>query len=331
MNILYTCDNDYVWLMGISTISLFENNRHMADLVVYLLGENISTENKKCIQYIANYYKRKINVIDVPKLNIPEKLILGRWPLSAFTRLYAGELLPADVKEVLYLDCDTIIRGIIDENDFKVDDSHTFYGVKECIGARYKRNIGLKKDSIYINAGVIYLNLDNLRKKDVSNRLNRFMEKYADFANYADQDVLNGTFNGEIGLIPLKYDVMTIEATYSHSDIMKLRRPTNFYSDEELKKAVDNPSIIHYTTNMHIIRPWFSNSNHPFCQYFRKYMDMSPWKDRGMSEKNFGSFEDKVITVIGKLPKGMALRGLGFLHSVLRPNYFYIWGKLHRR
>ena len=47
MKVMYTCDNNYVWLMGISTISLFENNKGIKDLKVYLLGENISEDNKK--------------------------------------------------------------------------------------------------------------------------------------------------------------------------------------------------------------------------------------------------------------------------------------------
>lgn len=46
MKVMYTCDNNYVWLMGISVISLFENNKHVKELKVYLLGEKISKENK---------------------------------------------------------------------------------------------------------------------------------------------------------------------------------------------------------------------------------------------------------------------------------------------
>lgn len=38
MNVMYTCDDNYVWLMGISTISLFENNKTIEDLQVYLWG-----------------------------------------------------------------------------------------------------------------------------------------------------------------------------------------------------------------------------------------------------------------------------------------------------
>lgn len=46
MNILYTCDDNYIWLMGISVISLLKNNRHIAKIDIYVLGEKISTENK---------------------------------------------------------------------------------------------------------------------------------------------------------------------------------------------------------------------------------------------------------------------------------------------
>lgn len=47
MNVMYTCDNNYIWLMGVSVISLFENNKHLADLTVFLLGENINSKKQK--------------------------------------------------------------------------------------------------------------------------------------------------------------------------------------------------------------------------------------------------------------------------------------------
>lgn len=41
MNILYTCDDNYVMAMGISVISLFENNQNINEMTVYLLGEKV--------------------------------------------------------------------------------------------------------------------------------------------------------------------------------------------------------------------------------------------------------------------------------------------------
>ena len=53
MKVMYTCDNNYVWLMGISTISLFENNKGIEELKVYLLGDNISEDNKNDLKKIG--------------------------------------------------------------------------------------------------------------------------------------------------------------------------------------------------------------------------------------------------------------------------------------
>lgn len=45
------------------------------------------------------------------------------------------------------------------------------------------------------------------------------------------------------------------------------RKPPNFYSKEEIKKAIEDPVIIHYTTSFISRRPWVEGCNH-------KYKDM---------------------------------------------------------
>ena len=319
MDVLYTCDNNYVWLMGISTISMFENNTGMKELNIYLLGESISEENRKILSELADKYNRKIIVIDVPKLDIPDALVSARWPLSAFTRLYSGELLPAELDRVLYLDCDTIVEGDLSELESWDVSDKVFWGIKDCIGKEYKRNIGIGSEGLYVNAGVLLMNLSKLRKISVKNRMVKYMDKYQKYINYADQDVLNGAFQKVIGVLPPRFDLMTIAATYSYEEIQKLRRPTNYYSKEEIEEAKNNPAVIHYTTNMRMVRPWLSNTKHPRACEFRKYMNMSPWKDRELTEMIFTSREAKIIGAVEKLPHNIAINVLGFLHSNLKP------------
>ncbi len=319
MNILYTCDNNFVWIMGISTISLFENNKNIDELTVYLLGENISTQNKEMLHKISCKYKRKIVVIDVPKLDIPNSVVSARWPISAFTRLFSAQILPEDIGEILYLDCDTIVTGDIGALDGVDISSKVFYGVKDCIGKTYKENIGLVQDDIYVNAGVLLINLAALRKIDINNAIDEYMSKYANLINYADQDILNGVFKGNIGELKAEYNIMTIATVYSYKDIMHLRRPTNFYSKEELTFAVSRPIIIHFTTNMMIVRPWYNNANHPYTSEFKKYMKKSPWKKKELKEMSFNTKSDKLIKIINVLPKGLANRLLGLIHSEFKP------------
>lgn len=321
MKVMYTCDNNYVWLMGISTISLFENNKALDELKVYLLGESISDINKNELKRIGEKYGREVEVIDVPKLNIPPSLVTTRWPLSAFTRLFSGAILPDDVNRVLYLDCDTIISGDISELENVKFDGKIAMGVKDCISGTYKKNVGLDADSTYINAGVILFDVDALRKININVEIESYMNEYRKLINYADQDILNGMLKGKIGELNPKFDVMTIDAVHTYEEIQQLRRPTNFYSREELEKAVNNPVIIHYTTNMLVIRPWFSNSDHPFVDEFRKYMNISAWKNRELKEMKFNSIVAKGINIIMKLPPKLAFNILGIIHAELKPKY----------
>ena len=305
--------------MGISAISVFENNKDINNICVYLLGEKISYDNKRFLKEIGDKYNREIVVIDVPKIDIPEALLSARWPLSAFTRLYAGELLPKSLDRVIYLDCDTIINGSLALLDNWDVSDKTFWGVKDCISKSYKRNIGISPDGLYVNAGVLLINLVELKQINIKEKLSAYMEKYKSVINYADQDLLNGVFCKNIGSLPPQYNLMTIAAVYGCRGIQRLRKPTNYYQCCELEAALNNPIIIHYTTNMRTVRPWFSNTDHPFADEFRKYMSMSPWKNKKMSYMKFTSYESKIIGLVEFLPNGLAQRLLGFLHATIKP------------
>ncbi|WKY43082.1 glycosyltransferase family 8 protein [Eubacteriaceae bacterium ES2] len=321
MNILYTCDNNYIWLMGISVISLFENNMQIENINVYCLGENIDLNNKNLLQEIARKYKRKIVVLDVPKLDIPEILTSTRWPQSAFTRLYSGQLLSKDLHSILYLDCDTIICGNISDLGNFDSSKYVCYGIKDCISSTYKENIGLKKDSIYVNAGVLVLNLDKMREYNIKNEIDEYMKRYLKLINYADQDILNGIFFNKIGVLDPKYDVMTIVVAHKYDEIISLRKPTNYYSEEELLLATNKPVIIHYTTNMRIVRPWYNNTDHPLSNEFRKYYQISPWSNQVLEEMVFNSNIDSIIGLFEKFPDKIAYKILGIIHSIIKPLY----------
>lgn len=319
MKVLYTCDNNYVWLMGISTISLFENNKHIKELEVYLIGDKISDENNEKLEAIAHDYNRHIIVLNAPDLEIPTSLVSSRWPKSAFIRLFSDKVLPKEVEKVLYLDCDTIVCGDIEHLEHYEMNGNVVCGVKDCISKNYKKNIGLDAQSPYINAGVLLIDLKSLRNKDLSKKIDLYMKKYEKFINYADQDILNGALKDEIGVLSSEYNVMTISLVHKYKEIIRLRRPTNYYSEEMYNKAINNPAIIHYTTNMLVIRPWFSNTNHPLASEFEKYFKMSAWNNKKLEYMKFKSKESLVLRIIDKLPKRLSCYILGVLHAEVKP------------
>lgn len=277
---------------------------------------------------IAEQYNRKIFIINVPKLNVPQSIISARWPISAFTRLYAGTLLPTSIKRILYLDCDTIISGNIASLEDAEFNGNVILGVKDCISKRYKKNIGLSSESVYINAGVLLINLTELRKIDVSMRIDAFMKEYVKLISYADQDILNGIFQNKIGVLLPEYNVMTINVVNSYDEVCVLRRPTMFYTKLDFERANESPLIIHYTTNMLVVRPWFSNTDHPLSNYFVKYMSISPWKDERITQNIFSTKESKTIKLVSKLPRKVSYLILGIIHSQVKPMYILLRAKI---
>ena len=312
-------------------ISLFENNKECDDIHVYLLGDGITDDNRLSLSDIATKYHRSFTLITVPDLNIPEKLSSTRWPKSAFTRMFAGELLPKVLDKVVYLDCDTIISASIVNLSLYPTENYAICGVKDCVSRLYKEKIGIVKNGSYINAGVLLMNLKKLREYDIRKMIADFVDKYESAISYADQDILNGIFKGIFGVLPPQYDLMTLVSAYSYKELEQIRHPDSYYTEEEIEYSKKYPRIIHYTTCMLNIRPCFTDSKHSYAWMFDKYQSMSPWANKEKTKANFSAKEYKIIERILSLPPAIAYRILGFIHAYLRPYFIISASKLGLR
>lgn len=330
MNILYTCDNNYVWLMGISMTSLFDNNKDMKEITVYLIGDNISDDNREKLTEIAEKYGRECIMTEAGEMDIPASLFSKRWPKSAYNRIYAGDYLPEHVEKIIYIDCDTIIRGSLEELWNTNIEDKLAAGVKDLISKRYYSNIGLDNEDIYINAGVLLLNIKELRKKNISNMIDVFFRKYGSYIYYADQDIINGIFKDKKGILKPQYNYMTLQSIYNYDAIIKLRRPYRYYSRQELESAEKNPVIIHYTTCMTYIRPWFKNSNHPYREVFGEYRKDSLWKNKDLKEMTQNKKKKFLFSFMKCMPDKMEYLFLGMIHSKILPFYIKIKGSLKK-
>ena len=59
MNILYTANDPFAAKVAAGICSIFENNKHVKELTVYILTDHMNTENKKNFQKLEKEYKRK--------------------------------------------------------------------------------------------------------------------------------------------------------------------------------------------------------------------------------------------------------------------------------
>ena len=317
--IVYSSDDKFAHVMGVSLVSVFENNQDASEIIVFILDDKISSLNKNKLISVFNKYNSKYHFIDVSQLIIPDFIISNRWPKSAIIRLYISNLLPNSVSRILYLDCDTIINQSLKEL-WNIDmDNKIIAGVNDCVGNGYKKNLGININSPYINSGVLLIDLNRFRRFDCEAKINSFMSKYGKVIRYPDQDIINGIFEGNILVLEPRYNAMTIFYDFTYMDMLKYRKPSFFYTRDQIEAALLKPSIIHFTSSFLSVRPWVKGSKHPQLSKYLRYKKLSPWSERELNKDNRGAITKIYSSLFRIMPSSLSIGFSGWLHANLLP------------
>ena len=150
--------------------------------------------------------------------------------------------MPAELDRILYIDPDTLIlNSISDLYNMDLDcfcfagASHTFGVVEDINHIR----LGMPEGSRYINAGVLMMNLDELRRSYTSKELFDYIDKNADKLYLGDQDVINALY--------------CTKTRYVSPDIYNLDEKTALHSLRTHEWIEKNCSIVHYNGKY---KPW---------------------------------------------------------------------------
>ena len=140
-----------------------------------------------------------LKTIEVRVIDVPDRIFLEN-PMSmdgvlhfsnaAIFRLFIPILIPADVKQVIYLDSDVLILNSLEELEGDLSD---FAAV-------------LESDKVdYFNSGVFKTNLDIWRNENVIRKFQTFLEANPQSV-YKDQDALNFVFSSRNSALNPKFN-----------------------------------------------------------------------------------------------------------------------------
>lgn len=329
MNILYSSSDSYAFLTGISLLSLLENNKACKTIHVYIMDNKISSKNKEKLIQIAKKYQRNLSFVGMPDIKslTGQEIDTRRWNISTFGRLYMASALPNTVYKVLNIDCDTIVNDNI-EPLWNIDiTGKVFGGMLECINDRYRRNIKMNTGDYYMNGGIVYLNLEEVRSGNYEQRFTNYIKEYGNSLAYLDQDVLNGVVEQSKKLkLPMRYNMLSIYFYTTYEQLLKIRRSDKsyFYDYTEFEDAKANPGIIHFTTCfLDGLRPWIKGNCHPYLGKFLEYKNMSPWNDLPLQEDTRSALLKFRSKLIKKAPRFLLCGIASLLHGVLIPDHNY--------
>lgn len=324
MNVVYSSSDSFCEIAGISILTLFLNNRDADEINIFMIDNDISELNRKRLDGMAAGFGRKITYIE--KINI-EKLTnvqikIGRWNISTFFRLFLPTMLPANIDKALFMDCDTIVLGSLEEL-WNMDMGEAWvYGVDDFRGANYRTNIGLEPDDIYINNGVLLIDLSAWRKNKVEEQFIQFIQNQNGDITYVDQGVQNGVLSRQkrSGALHPKYNCLTVFFDFMYADLIKLRKPPVPGDPAIYKEAIEYPIIVHFQSCFRSgTRPWNPGNKHPYTKAFLEYKAKSPWKNEPL-RKDDRTITQKMLTFAARLmPERTMVALISFMHTQLYP------------
>ncbi len=296
MNVAYSCNDFYIPQTGISMISLFENNKDVDYICIYLISKDVSDTNVSMLRQIADSYNRDFRVVGFDDIAYDLNLSsTGRHIATVYTKVFFPRIEGLD--KMIYLDSDTIVAGSLKE--LWEDELDGYYmGVVETLPTKFYKELGLPKNERFFNDGMAICNVDYCRKNDLIGKVLKVVDDFNGNPPTLSEGALNKVCYGGVKYISPRYNLMAgllymckLDAEYM-SHILH-------YTEGELRDSCANPVVIHYLTAFYN-RPWFKGCTHPYKDEYYKYKKLSPWKNDTLKECNL-PFRIKCIDICYRL------------------------------
>ncbi len=280
LNILVQSSEYYAPFAGVMLTSLFKNNQEIDQISVYLMTADMSEKNRGRFRSLAEQYRREIKFIDTKEIDrFLENNQAPRYhgAYTPYYKIFALSVIKDKIDRLIYLDSDMVINGSLSALMTCDLGGHVLGMCIDPIHAKYKNLIGCKSEDYY-NTGMIVFDVRKWKECRGAERVIKHMTTVRAAYPLVDQDLLNIVFSGEIAVILQKYNCYSVVFVYKdYRFLKKAYGITNYYSEEEVMSAKQDPVILHCIETFGL-RPWHEGE-HPYKEIWKKYWKSSLWND----------------------------------------------------
>lgn len=271
INVCLACDDNYSKYAGVVIASILANANPKDRLNFYILDGGISEDNKQKIQSLKFIKDCEINFITIDESMFEEykKVKTHKYvTLATYYRLKLPSLLP-EISRVIYLDCDMVVTTSL-SNLFNKE-----LGEKPLAGVSDIKKKRVKANPTYVNAGMLVMDLDNMRRHNLEEKFLDWTRGHIDTIKTGDQEIINEVCRGNILVVEDEWNVQSSNFTNRSS-----------YTNE--------PKIVHYTAQL---KPWHFGSFSYHRNLYFKYLQMTPWK-MSHSEYKHWTRDNQIVSIL---------------------------------
>lgn len=301
INVAYAPDDKYTNQTVVSMKSVLEHNSDVEFIIMYSKLSDDSISKLKSVGGLVHFLK--MNEDDF------KDLTLSSWvTVQAWFRIKLPQL-RTDLDRILYLDCDTLVRGNLDELFSCNLDNKFLAGVKDVWGVdKYVKRLNMKSN-VYVNSGMLLFNCEYCRNNDFFDKVVSFAKNNAKIIEFCDQDSINKIADENKLVLNPKYNFMD---TWWRGGYYE------FEGEEEADylKAKENPVIVHLTG----LKPAFKGCKNKYKEEWWEYAKKTSiyeelLKDYQNSKIPSEPFLKKIFSITNEYKgktKTKVLRLLGF-------------------
>lgn len=248
MDIALICDRNYLIPTKTTINSIIKNKLPEERITVHIIGNGLQETDFESLKKMEKtFFSIKVYL---PSMEVES--FRGEHTHVSKAALYKFYLpiILKDLDKVLYLDSDIIVMGSLSPlYNMNLKDKYAAV-VKDMIADTQMDLKNILGIDVYFNSGVMLLNLNLLRRHNISDALwrERLNDRSMDFM---DQNVLNKVLDRKVTTAPLKYNYMQ-----TLQDI-PLKYVAAYYDLDEgtLEKVRKKPIVLHLTDKK---KPWNS-------------------------------------------------------------------------
>jgi lipopolysaccharide biosynthesis glycosyltransferase len=261
--IVAVCDNHYSILLCTLLKSIQLNHKSAEKIEFFIVEDGITEYNQKKVERSVQDAQVKIHWLPM-KDCIPKDIKLpvdkSNLPMNIFARLFIPHFIPADIKRVIYFDVDMIVLEDISKLWHTEIGNHIVAAVQDQFihtvshwgGVSNHEELGIPADKKYFNSGLMLIDIEKWKKKDITNKVIKCIEKYSKLSQFSDQYGLNAI---------LFDDWYVLDPLWNRFS----------YSEDE------HPYLIHFTGRKPIYKTY--NYSERYKAIFFDYLNQTEWRN----------------------------------------------------
>lgn len=259
INVCLACDNNYAKYAGVVIASVLAHSKTEDWHNFYILDGGIEEDRKSEILELKSIKDCNINFIQIDESMFEDykKVQTHQYlSLAAYYRLKLSTLLP-QVNKIIYFDCDIVVNSSLKEL-FETELGENIVGGVRDINKRM-----LKKNSGYVNSGMLVMDLKKIREQNIEQQFFDWTNENIESINMGDQQIINEVLKGRIQIVDDEWNVQS----------------SNFTNRSSYTK---HPKVIHYVARR---KPWHFASFSFHRRLYFENLQLTPWKLTTFKEK----------------------------------------------